>query len=102
MTKSRDLVESVLPATDDYGEPKTAQHRRGAHTVLNASWPLTDKADGHARGIEDEPHPIDVEVHIERARAGEEWLRGRAHRSTRSHVFVRFQDARSGTGFAWV
>ena len=25
-----------------------------------------------------------------------------AHRWTKSHVFVRFQDARSATGFVWV
>jgi hypothetical protein len=49
----------------------------------------------HARGIEDQPEPIDVEARIEWAADGEEWLAGRAHRWTRSHVFVRFQDARS-------
>jgi hypothetical protein len=91
-----------MPGGNDYGEPKTAQHRRGAQVVLNESWPLSDKAGGHARGIEDQPEPIDVEVRIEWAVDGEVWLRGRAHRWTKSHVFVRFQDARSATGFAWV
>jgi hypothetical protein len=91
-----------MPASNDYGEPKTAQHRRGAQAVLNESWPLSDKAGGHARGIEDQPSPIDVEVRIEWAQDGEEWLAGRAHRWTNSHVFVRFKDPRSLTGFVWV
>lgn len=34
---------------NDYGEPKTPQHRRGTQAVLNESWPLSDKAGGHAR-----------------------------------------------------
>ena len=87
-----------MSADNDYGEPKAAQHRRGTQTVLNESWPLSDKAGGHARGIEDQPEPIDVEVRIEWADDGEEWLSGRAHRWTKSHVFVRFQDPRSATG----
>ena len=91
-----------MPAENDYGEPKTAQHRHRAQMVLNESWPLTDKSGGHARGIEDQPTPIDVEVRIEWAQDGEEWLSGRAHRWTKSHVFVRFRDNRSATGFAWV
>jgi hypothetical protein len=87
---------------NDYGEPKAAQHRRGTQSVLNESWPLSDKAGGHARGIEDQPEPIDVEVRLEWADDGEEWLRGRAHRWTKSHVFVRFLDTRSAAGFVWV
>jgi hypothetical protein len=90
------------PASNDYGEPKTAQHRRDSQAVLNESWPLSDKAGGHARGIEDQPEPIDVEVRIEWATDGEEWLHGRAHRWTKSHVFVRFLDPRSLTEFVWV
>lgn len=31
---NRDLTDSVLPATNDDGELKTAQHRRGAQAVL--------------------------------------------------------------------
>ena len=54
------------------------------------------------RGVEDQPVPIDVEVRIEWADDGEEWLQGRAWRWTRSHVFVRFLDSRSLTGFVWV
>jgi hypothetical protein len=54
-----------MPGGNDYGEPKTAQHRRGAQAVLNESWPLSDKAGGHARGIEDQSVPIDVEVRVE-------------------------------------
>lgn len=78
-----------MPSENDYGEPKTAQHRHCAQTVLNESWPLTDKAGGHARAaIEDQPHPIDVEVRIEWVQDGEEWLRGRAHRWTKSHVLT--------------
>ena len=91
-----------VPDSNDYGEPKAAQHRRGTLAALNESWPLRDKAGEHARGIEDQPEPIDVEVRIEWADGGEEWLPGRAHRWTASHVFVRFQDARSPTGFVWV
>ena len=90
------------PASNDYGEPKAAQHRRGTRSVLNESWPLRDETGEHARGIVDQPEPIDVEVRIEWADGGEEWLRGRAHRWTKSHVFVRFQDSRSATGFVWV
>lgn len=99
---NRDAIDSVLPATNNYGEPKTAQHRRGAQAVRNESWPLSDKGGGHARGSEDQPHPIDVEVRVEWGHDGEEWIKGRAHRWTRSHVFVRFQDPRSATGFVWV
>ena len=83
-----------MPAANDYGEPKAAQHRRGTQSVVNESWPLSDKAGEHARGIEDQPDPIDVEVRVERADDGEEWLPGRATRWTSSHVFVRFQDPR--------
>jgi hypothetical protein len=64
----------------DYGEPEVAQNRRGTQPVDNESWPLSDRAGGHARGIEDQPEPIDVEVRIEWADDGEEWLPGRAHR----------------------
>jgi hypothetical protein len=84
------------------GEPKTAQQRRDAQAVLNQSWPLSDNAGGHARGIEDPPEPIEVEVRIEWTDDGEEWLRGQATRWTRSHMFVRFQDSRPATGFVWV
>jgi hypothetical protein len=70
--------------------------------VLNESCPLSDEAGEHARGIEDQPGPIDVEVHIEWSDDGEEWLSGRAHRWTASRVFVRFRDPRSLTGFVWV
>ena len=80
-----------MSGRNDYGEPKTTQHRRGTQEVLNESWPLSDKAGGHARGIEDQPEPIEVEVRIEWADDGEEWLRGQAARWTKSHVFVRFQ-----------
>jgi hypothetical protein len=91
-----------MPSANDYGEPKAAQHRRGTQAVLNESWPLSDKAGGHARGIEDQPELIEVEVRIEWTDDGEEWLSGRATRWTKSHVFVRFQDVRSATGFVWV
>lgn len=91
-----------MAAANDYGEPKTAQHRADAQRVLNESWPLRDKDGGHARGIEDQPSPIDVDVRIEWAQDGEEWIPGSASRWTRSHVFVRFQDVRSLTGFVWV
>ena len=63
-----------MPAANDYGEPKAAHHRRGTQAVLNESWPLSDKAGGHARGIGDQPEPIDVEVRIEWGDGGEEWL----------------------------
>ena len=53
-------------------------------------------------GIENQHHPIDVEVRLEWADDGEEWLQGRAWRWTRSHVFVGFVDPRSATGFVWV
>ncbi len=96
-----DLERLRMPA-NNYGEPKAAQHRRGTRSILNESWPLRDKVGEHARGIEDQPDPIDVEVRIEWAGGGEEWLPGRAHRWTASHVFVRFQDPRSATGFVWV
>ncbi len=76
-------------SSNDYGEPKTAQHRRAAQPVLNESWPLSDKAGEHARGIEDQPDPIDVEVRVEWADDGEECLPGRAHRWTAPHVFGR-------------
>ena len=91
-----------MTSGNDYGEPKAAQHRRGTQPIVNESWPLTDRAGEHARGIEDQPEPIDVEVRIEWADDGEEWLPGRAHRWTASHVFVRFEDSRSLTGFVWV
>ena len=54
-----------MPSGNDYGEPKAAQHRRDSQSIRNESWPLSDKAGGHARGIEDQPDPIDVEVRIE-------------------------------------
>ena len=41
-----------MPGGNDYNEPKTAQHRRGKQAVLNESWPRSDQAGGHARGIE--------------------------------------------------
>ena len=88
-----------MPGGNDYHEPKAAQHRRDTQVVLNESWPLSDKAGGHARGIEDQPDPIDVEVRVEWAKDGEEWLQGRAWRWTKSHVFVRFQYPRLATGF---
>jgi hypothetical protein len=90
-----------MSGRNDYGEPKSAQHRGGAQAVVNESWPLNDKSGGHAHGIEDQPDPIDVEVRVEWADDGEEWLRGLAHRWTNSHVFVRFEDSRSATGFVW-
>ena len=37
------------PASNDYGEPKTAQHRRGTWSVLNESWPLRQKTGERAR-----------------------------------------------------
>jgi hypothetical protein len=89
-------------SSNDYGEPKAVQHRRGTQAILNESWPLSDKAGGHARGIEDQPAPINVEVRIEWADDGEGWLPGEAWRWTRSHVFVRFMNVRSLTGFVWV
>ena len=58
-----------MPGANDYGEPKTPQHRSGTQAVLNESWPLGDKAGGHARGIEDQPASIDVEVRLEWAQA---------------------------------
>lgn len=54
-----------MSGVNDYGEPKTAQHHRGTQAVLNESRPLSDTAGGHARGIEDQPSPIDVKVRIE-------------------------------------
>jgi hypothetical protein len=96
------LYAHFMSGANDYGEPKSAQHRRGTQAILNESWPLSDKAGGHARGIEGQPQPIDVEVRIEWADDDEEWLLGSGSRWTASHVFVRFQDARSQTGFVWV
>ena len=93
---------STMPGGNDYGEPKTAQHRVGKQAIANESWPLRDKTGGHARGIEDQPKPIAVEVRIEWATDGEEWLAGTATRWTASHVFVRFEGQRSLTGFVWV
>jgi hypothetical protein len=91
-----------VPSVNDYGEPKAAQHHRQAQRVLNESWPLRDKGGGHARGIEDQPSPIDVEVRVEWSDDGEEWLPGTATRWNRSHVFVRFQDDRALVPFVWV
>ena len=91
-----------MPGGNDYGEPKGQGARSGTQAIANESWPLSDQAGGHARGIEDQSEPIDVEVRIEWADDGEEWLHGRAHRWTKSHVFVRFLDPRSATGFVWV
>lgn len=54
-----------MPVGNDYNEPKTSQHRRETQSVLNESWPLSDKAGGHARGIEDQPEAIEVEVRVE-------------------------------------
>jgi hypothetical protein len=68
-----------MPSVNDYGEPKAAQRGRGTQVVLNESWPLSDETGAHARGIEDQPNPVDVEVRVEWAGDGEEWLRGRAH-----------------------
>jgi hypothetical protein len=31
-----------MPGENDYSEPKTAQHRHLAQTVLNEPWPLSD------------------------------------------------------------
>ena len=100
--RPRHSYPASVPGGSDYGEPKAAQHRRDAQAILNESWPLKDKTGGHARDIPDQPNPIDVEVRIEWADDGEEWLAGRAHRWTSFHVLVRFQDSRSATGFVWV
>jgi hypothetical protein len=80
-----------MSGANDYGEPKAAQHRRGTQHVLNEPWPLKDKSGGHARGIEDRPNPLDVEVRIEWADGGEEWIAGSATRGRARTVFVRFQ-----------
>jgi hypothetical protein len=96
------MTDSLMAGGNDYHEPKAVQHRRGTQAVLNESWPLSDKGEQHARGIEDQPEPIDVEVRIEWAEDGEEWVTGRAHRWTNSHVFVRVKDPQSLTGFVWV
>ena len=42
-----------MPGGNDYHESKSVQHRRDIQAVLNEPWPLSDKARGHARGIED-------------------------------------------------
>ncbi|MGI9085373.1 MAG: hypothetical protein ACR2FE_08755 [Aeromicrobium sp.] len=89
-----------MPGGNDYGEPKGRGNE--SQKILNESWPLSDKAGGHARGIEDQPNPIAVEVLIEWATDGEEWLAGSATRWTASHVFVRISDTRSLTRFVWV
>lgn len=92
-----------MPAGNDYHEPKGQAARQGnTQAILNADWPLRDEHGAHARGIEDQPETIDVEVRIEWATDGEEWIAGTATRWTRSHAFVRFQDPRSATGFVWV
>ena len=67
-----------MPGGNDYGEPKTAQHRRGAQAVLNASWPLVTRPAVTLAASRTSRTPIDVEVRVEWAQDGEEWLAGRA------------------------
>ena len=85
-------VRQRLPRTQ--GRQAPSWHAGG----LNESWPLSDKAGGTLAASRTQPTPIGVEVRIEWAQDGEEWLHGRAHRRTKSHAFVRFQDPRSLTG----
>jgi hypothetical protein len=91
-----------MPGGNDYDEPKAAQHGGGTQHIPNESWPLRGKTGGHAHGSEDRPNPIDVEVRIEWASDGEEWIAGSATRWTNSRVFVRFADRRALTSFVWV
>ena len=70
MDSESDYQTRHMPNSNDYGEPKAAQHRRGTQAVINESWPLSDKAGGHESGIKDQPAPIDVEVRVEWADDG--------------------------------
>ena len=43
---------------NNYSGTKTAQHRSDKQAIANESWPLSDGAGEHARGIKDQPNPI--------------------------------------------
>ena len=60
-----------MPDGNDYGETE-GRPRVAVTGGPQRAWPLSDKAGEHARGIEDQPEPIDVEVRVEWAVDGEE------------------------------
>ena len=88
---------------DETGRVGHSPHHSAHQTVLNEAWPLRDRDGRHARGIPDQPHPIDVDVRLELATDGEQWLPGRAQRWTRTHVYVTaLNDARVRPPGVWV
>jgi hypothetical protein len=69
---------------------------------LNVSWPLRDKNGWHARGIDDQPKPIEVTVRILWPDETEELLQALAIRWNKSHVFCVVSDPRIERPGIWV
>ena len=69
---------------------------------LNVSWPLRDKNGRHARGIDDQPAPIDVTVRVLWPDETEELLPARATRWNKTHVFCIVSDPRIERPGIWV
>jgi hypothetical protein len=85
---------AAVAGGNDYGIP---HHPERFQDVTNQSWPPA----GVASRLTDHAS-IPVRVRIVWARDGETWLDGTATRWAGRCVFVRFDDARSRLGFAWV
>ena len=69
---------------------------------LNVSWPLRDKNGWHARGIEDQRNPIEVNVRVLWPDETDELLPARATRWNKSHVFCVVSDRRIERPGIWV
>ncbi|MGH3482288.1 MAG: hypothetical protein ACRDPQ_03550 [Nocardioidaceae bacterium] len=85
---------------DERGYPiRDVEHQQ----ILNEHWPLADGKGGpHARGIPDQPEPINVRVRLVWEHDGEEWIDGTARRWTHAAVCVTFGDPRLLTNAVWV
>jgi hypothetical protein len=88
-----------IPGDHSFNDPVV---RRKSQRVQNESWPLRDDKGQHARGINDQPHPIDVTVRVVLEHDGEVFLPGQAVRWNRSHVYVTVSDERVPQQAVWV
>jgi hypothetical protein len=88
----------VDPNTDGWFPPGPRHHSDRA--VLNESWPPLDVA----RRLKDVPRDrqIEVEARLVLPYGGEEWVRARAVRWTRTHVCVWVPDARLLIPYVWL
>lgn len=84
----------------DYGRWPNAN--ADAQQVLNQSWPLKDKQGHHARGIPDQPQPINVTVRLELDKAGEVHVDALAVRWNNSHVYIQTNDPRVPGPGVWL